>query len=644
MSASAEVVPPLASTSINDNGAVPARKRIVRVDQIYSRKDRQNHLFKTSKLPRNRLPPRHALVIRRIIDARGLLKGVEIDIKSPKLAEVLKEIFRGAEKLMIAKSDESPVVSPQSLFLAWDALEERRTQESFREPQDDQLLQDISVALAYLHDDFGPKRAELKGLAQEGLITYELLGSMFTPNMVLYTDKNWLKEGQAIKFKSGAYRELQNGERFYALEAVLISHDGEDFGWGSTLIKLPIFEGKMKITSLEVFPFAQHPEEHTIRQSLVNRGRKFVDLLRKPACRWYGATAVYSQRQGLEWEELQFPACQRVMIDPPTWMAYNNSYDVLRLPYVKRGDTLRPELLRDEDLVFCNYRVLGFDFEEKRWGAFAVSKLKDPNWNTEAFDKVILPSNQLTLIKDLVYSHRARSETGCGNTDGGFDDIITGKGKGLIGLLSGGPGVGKTLTAEAVAEVSRRPLYPISAGELGTSVDTVDKKLKVVLDITHRWSCVLLIDEADVFLRKRDDDLSLERNAVVSVFLRRLEYFRGVAILTTNRKIDIDVAFMSRIHYRFHYGDLDVEARLKVWRNFMGAETSNPKGGIDENGLRQLAEKYTLSGREIKSAASCAQSISRARNQAPSLQLIIDCIKDFGIGPSSTDKAQKAEE
>jgi ATP-dependent Lon protease len=70
-----------------------------------------------------------------------------------------------------------------------------------------------------------------------------------------------------------------------------------------------------------------------------------------------------------------------------------------------------------------------------------------------------MDTKKRNLIHSLVKSHKNGSET--------FDDIVAGKGKGLVGLLSGSPGVGKTLTAEVIAEVTRRPLYMLSAGELG---------------------------------------------------------------------------------------------------------------------------------------------------------------------------------
>lgn len=96
-----------------------------------------------------------------------------------------------------------------------------------------------------------------------------------------------------------------------------------------------------------------------------------------------------------------------------------------------------------------------------------------------------------------------------------------------------------------MAEVTKRPLYAVSAGELGTEVAKVDEQLTMILELAYRWSAVLLLDEADVFLQERDSK-DVARNALVSIFLRQLEYFQGILILTTNRLGDCDPAFESK--------------------------------------------------------------------------------------------------
>lgn len=99
-----------------------------------------------------------------------------------------------------------------------------------------------------------------------------------------------------------------------------------------------------------------------------------------------------------------------------------------------------------------------------------------------------------------------------------FDDFVMDKGKGLVMLLCGSPGVGKTYTAEAIAEMAKVPLYMISAGELGSVSGQVEKALDRALDLCRRWKAMLLLDEADVFLGKRfgGGNASIERNELVS--------------------------------------------------------------------------------------------------------------------------------
>lgn len=73
-----------------------------------------------------------------------------------------------------------------------------------------------------------------------------------------------------------------------------------------------------------------------------------------------------------------------------------------------------------------------------------------------------------------------------------------------------------------------------SAGELGTDPRFLEADLQKILDICHAWGAILLLDEADVFLEKRNMQ-DIHRNALVSIFLRQLEYFQGILFLTTNR-------------------------------------------------------------------------------------------------------------
>ncbi|EGO29682.1 hypothetical protein SERLADRAFT_365686 [Serpula lacrymans var. lacrymans S7.9] len=122
---------------------------------------------------------------------------------------------------------------------------------------------------------------------------------------------------------------------------------------------------------------------------------------------------------------------------------------------------------------------------------------------------------------------------------------LKGKGGGLIALLHGCPGTGKTLTAEAVAEHLQRPLYMVSSSELLTEAPYLEENLSKILKLATAWDAIILIDEADVYLEQRSFH-ELQRNALVSVALRLLEYHRGLLFLTTNRIKTFDEAFLSR--------------------------------------------------------------------------------------------------
>ena len=165
-----------------------------------------------------------------------------------------------------------------------------------------------------------------------------------------------------------------------------------------------------------------------------------------------------------------------------------------------------------------------------------MDRLTEIDWTDDAFNLLVLCDTQKQLVRALVKQHTKRKT---------FDDIIAGKGKGLVGLFCGHPGCGKTLTAEAVADLCRLPLYVVTAGELGIEPNSMDKSLATIFEIAQMWNAVVLLDEAEVFLQTRTAS-DVKRNALVSIFLRQLEYFRGILILTTNLLDQCDPAIESK--------------------------------------------------------------------------------------------------
>ena len=185
---------------------------------------------------------------------------------------------------------------------------------------------------------------------------------------------------------------------------------------------------------------------------------------------------------------------------------------------------------------------------------------------------------------------------------------------------------GKTLTAEAISEMLHRPLYSISIGQLGTSPEALEEKLGEILDLCQRWDALILLDEADIFLEKRSKESSLERNAMCSVMLRLVEYFKGVLFLTSNRVDSLDPAFKTRITLALQYEALNEEAREKVWSNLLDASGQNPlveSGTLD---VKALA-RSKLNGREIKNCICLALALAAEDEQTLSQGTLLETVK-----------------
>jgi len=238
--------------------------------------------------------------------------------------------------------------------------------------------------------------------------------------------------------------------------------------------------------------------------------------------------------------------------------------------------------------------------------------------------KLVLPPEQTDLIDILTAEMDALQ-----------DDVVSGKGGGTTVLCAGPPGVGKTLTAEVYAEVTGRPLYRVHSGQLGLSVGAMETALKDALTRAQRWGAVMLIDEADVYIRKRNDDMAA--NAVVGVFLRVLEYFDGLLFLTTNRIDDIDEAIVSRCIALIRYHAPDAAARQRIW-HVMAEQFALP---LDDAAIARLARRYpAASGRDIKGLAKLVAKYCRHKGVAPDVGVFDRCAMFRALEPATVARIE----
>ncbi|WP_432697995.1 ATP-binding protein [Marinobacterium sp. YM272] len=250
-----------------------------------------------------------------------------------------------------------------------------------------------------------------------------------------------------------------------------------------------------------------------------------------------------------------------------------------------------------------------------------VDNLQPYRYQPELKDKLVLPQAHTDLIDILTAEMEML-----------LDDIIDGKSGGTTVLCSGPAGVGKTLTAEVYAEIIGRPLYRVHSGQLGLNVAEMEKNLKDVLIRAQRWGAVMLIDEADVYIKRRDDNLTM--NAVVGVFLRVLEYFNGLLFLTTNRIDDIDEAIISRCIAMVRYQHPDAEERSRIWQ-VMTEQFGLP---LEAEQLEQLAERFaSASGRDIKGLAKLVAKFCSFRDCPPSMEVFEHCAGFRGLDMTGTN-------
>jgi hypothetical protein len=427
--------------------------------------------------------------------------------------------------------------------------------------------------------------SRLQNQLDKGVISFGLLSHLFNSGTEIVVMND---EPLAGVVTDTRYRQSLFGD-YLEIFFERLESDGNEISTVRDSVRVDAFSGLREVNRLSVRILDAH-----WREVLTARGRKYVQVAQ--GAHYQNYTGQMQIKGWWSWSPLR--ADGRIMVDIKTYNQFcsrdsddDSDYD---------GDDSHDNTVSEDQLWRCSPYILGFSFATKQWGRFSVSRIQDIQFRDAAFDQLVLAPEKKELIRSLVV-----------DSSSGFQDIISGKGGGCIFLLHGEPGVGKTLTAEAVSELLHRPLYSVSVGELGVDIESLEKNLRRILDVAQIWNAVILIDEADIFLEKRGHDIL--RSAMTSVFLRLAEYHQGVLFLTTNRVKEFDPAFYSRISIALRYGNLQAEAREQVWTNLLAA------AGIDGLDPAELAE-VEINGRQIKTIIRLAQGLARQQGVPVGIQ------------------------
>lgn len=236
-------------------------------------------------------------------------------------------------------------------------------------------------------------------------------------------------------------------------------------------------------------------------------------------------------------------------------------------------------------------------------------------------EKLVLPDDHKDLI-DILLNDEFKSVG---------QDIIEGKGLGTTILTKGKPGLGKTVTAEIYSELKELPLYSVHSGQLGTNGELIEKKLREIMENAERWGCILLVDEADVYIRRRDNDVN--HNAIVATFLRVLEYYKGILFMTTNREDDVDDAISSRCSAVLTYQLPEDDVAYRLWELYANNQFSL---NMNKEELNELCEKLPkLSGRDIKNITQLTARFIKGKTDVKkaTVKHFLTCATFRGLSP-----------
>ncbi|KAI9679733.1 MAG: hypothetical protein M1817_004747 [Caeruleum heppii] len=469
----------------------------------------------------------------------------------------------------------------------------------------------------------------------------------------------------------------------FALSTYYIDYDGDEFGPCWKIFEIQPYEGEKDITSLSIYPFRYFKDHDKLRSQLLEQGKKFMQF-RKPTHQYYTGRTLTEHPGGKKCELVPRSetiegavivdfkeACRSeaawllVMELPPllevdksetkedyplsVWDDWRRKKLIGRKEEVICDEDFIDELRRnatiakhqvlarfehwmideldgssfgDDELVLLPKRVCAFILTRRKFALLPLDGLRPVSPGSDGWKDLKLAKETKRMVQSQVQMHFEEKKARDANSEArkAKSDLVSGKGEGLIILLHGPPGVGKTSTAECVAEYLGQPLYPITCGDLGTTAKDVEVALNETFTMAEAWGCVLLLDEADVFLAERQKT-DLKRNALVSVFLRILEYYTGILFLTTNRVGALDEAFNSRIHAKLYFPPFNLKQSRAVW--MMNMQRMKARKGssliVNESEIMAYAEEHHNSnrntntqwnGRQIRSAFQTATALA----------------------------------
>ncbi|KAF2760974.1 P-loop containing nucleoside triphosphate hydrolase protein [Pseudovirgaria hyperparasitica] len=493
------------------------------------------------------------------------------------------------------------------------------------------------------------------------LATYEMLWTLYKPGTNVYFDSQSAGIFDSFVVKNVSW-EINNGAPVrYNIGLWNLYYDSIHIGPRNHHAVVLPFDGEKEIGSLDIFPCEYLREDlhketaEAMQKRLEERGKVFFKLTSKQ-CMWYDGLTTTFPRQKFTgtvmvdaesfWASLQeksgsksgSPSPPPLISDDvgertiggiPTCFCkrcvkLNSSKKKSKFADYARINPMTQKELTPHQYWLCDRSVWGFIMKVRAWHRLDAANFSAAKFDTTLMNDLVLASDTKNLIKLLSKKYARETPAPAADApeaDHWAADFVQGKGEGMIFLLHGKPGVGKTYTAECVAEYTRRPLLSLTCTDIGTNPLVIESKLAYWFKLAKHWGTILLIDEADIYMEHRKTR-DLERNNLVAGFLRAMEYYQGILFLTTNRVGTFDDAFISRIHVSIHYPEFSEADRKEVWISFfrkLEAEKGDKMVVCDDVKTYVTDDKdmrvVKWNGREIRNAFQTAVALAEVEDE-----------------------------
>ncbi|KAI9655727.1 MAG: hypothetical protein M1821_005162 [Bathelium mastoideum] len=470
------------------------------------------------------------------------------------------------------------------------------------------------------------------------VVTFDTLWYLYRPGADLYvklSPKADERTGTGIMMHMSPERADDSRRREKEQPGMYVNYfklqsNGVTMGRGGLARLIEYFEGEREVTALPIYPasFWDSVDGGERRRELEERGEHVFQIFRDGHRQMKFTGNTCSERK-VYYENAS------VLVDDASALRYiNEKVDVdfktvglLRHPLNTQKHALwdtydnisirKTSSLSKHQYFLMPQLVSIFVLKDKSWHVAAIDNLADIQSQEEVMRSLVLEDSNMEILQAVCQAHDHAWKI----------EFIENKGEGQIVLLHGPPGVGKTYTVESFAVASGRPLITLTVADIGLEDDRIENELAKWFSLAEIWNAILLLDEADIFMERRSR-ADIQRNALVSVFLRQMEYFKGVFFLTTNRVGHIDDAFLSRVAVIIGYDPLSDERRARIWNGFFAKlqkdmERRKQEGSKPIIQVSKYAKQYVLydeeikalewNGREIRNALQTAISLARYR-------------------------------